>query len=81
MGPILVKRIKGNLFYDSKNHWKEIDGKMYGYCTATDTLFNHISKPVELFRTLPSEVEAKMEPVKEVPIVTNPAADLLDCGS
>ena len=81
MGPILVKRIKDNIFYDSKNHWKEIDGKMYGYCEATDTVFDHIWKPVELFRTLPSQVETKMEPVKEVPIVTNQALEALECGS
>ena len=81
MGTTIVKQVEDGLFYDSKNYWKPKGDRMYGYDKVKQKTLDHIWKPIETFQFFPQQVETKMQPVKEVPIITNPALDALDCGS
>ena len=81
MARTLVKQVENGLFYDSKNYWKQNGNRLYGYDRVKQKQIDHIFRPIETFQFLPSEVPANAEPVKEVPIITNPALEALDCGS
>ena len=81
MARTLVKQVEGGLFYDSKNYWKPHGDRMYGYDRVNQKRLDHIWKPIETFQFFPQQVETRQKPVKEVPIITNPALEALDCGS
>ena len=81
MARTLVKQVEGGLYYDSKNYWEPHGDRMYGYDRVKQKRLEHVFRPIQTFTLLPEQIEIKQKPVKEVPIITNPAADLLDCGS
>ena len=76
---IVVKHFKEDLYYDiyfgAKRYWKDMGERMIGYCMLSDTLIDHVIRPVEAFQFLDKRKPQRKE------LAPNPAMDALECGS
>ena len=83
---IMVKHHKNDIYYDiyfgSKRYWRQMGERMFGYCMLSQTLIDHIIRPIESFEFLDKPVQVqKIPPQSNQFIPANPAADALECGS
>ena len=76
----IVRHFKDDLYYEvyfgSKRYWRQLGDRMYGYCQLSESLIDHMIRPLESFQFLDKHPQAKPQV-----LVPNPAADALECGS
>ena len=82
----LIKHVKDNIYVDGHgNYWINHDNnKFYGYNYISGATLEYICKPDTDFKvfdynTVSTRNQAPKMEAK--PVVTNPAADLIECGS
>ena len=80
---VAVRHHKDDLYYDiyfgAKRYWRDMGERMIGYCMLSDTLIDHVIRPIESFEFLDGRIEAPKQQTNT--FVPNPAADALECGS
>lgn len=83
---VQLKHHKDDIYYDiyfgSKRYWRQMGERMFGYCMLSQTLVDHIIRPLESFEFLDKRVQVpEIRPQANQFIPSNPAADALECGS
>lgn len=83
---VQLKHHKDDIYYDiyfgSKRYWRQMGERMFGYCMLSQTLVDHIIRPLESFEFLDKRVQSpEIRPQTNQFIPSNPAADALECGS
>ena len=82
---IMVKHHKDDIYYDiyfgSKRYWRQMGERMFGYCMLSQTLVDHIIRPIESFEFLDRRVQVPEITPQTNQFIPNPAADALECGS
>ena len=67
---IQIKHIKDGIYFDSKNHWKAIGQKFYGYNAFTEKVLEFIWRPKEDFEIL-NKIKHKTLTEKPVKALAN----------
>ena len=82
----LIKHVADNIYMDGqRNYWIfQDDNKFYGYNYMDGVRYDHICKPETSFKIYDSSSISPRNQTPKLeakPVITNTAADFLECGS